>query len=218
MTARHGLLAASLALALAIISPSPARAAWVECESDAPGRLTVGVILNPDQESIDPAVATLVWRTVGPTEKVFYRGPLLNFGATIEGLAAGRYSIAYEYRGPEGEDARSFCSLEVAGTPPTTPGATVATTPPLATPRPATTPAPAPTRSPSLEPTPAAVTAPPDSTAPPPSAPDATLFVERTLATEPPGALTAFDPTPTGLALVVAGLFIGALALRGRAG
>jgi hypothetical protein len=218
MTARQGLLAASLALALALISPSPARAAWVECESDAPGRLTVGVILNPDQESIDPAVATLVWRTVGPTERVFYRGPLLNFGATIEGLAAGRYSIAYEYRGPEGEDARSFCSLEVAGTPSDAPGAAVATTPPIATPRPAATPVPAPAQSPSLEPAAAAVTVPPDSTAPLSSTPDATPFAEQALAPEPPGALAAFDPTPTGLALVVAGLFIGALALRRRAG
>jgi hypothetical protein len=210
MTARQGLLPASLALALALISPSPARATWVECESDAPGRLTVGVILNPDQEAIDPAVATLIWRTVGPTEKVFYRGPLLNFGATIEGLAAGRYSIAYEYRGPEGDDTGSFCSIEVAGT-----SAAPAISPrPTATADPGATPAPAPTRSASPE---VVTVAPPDTPPPSSAATDPTSGRDPLLThrTDAGGAASgSTNPTPAGLVLVGAGLLLALLALQ----
>lgn len=210
MTARQGLLAASLALALPLLAPAPARAAWVECESDAPGRLTVGVILNPDQESIDPAVATLVWRTVGPTEKVFYRGPLLNFGATIEGLAAGRYSIAYEYRGPEGEDAGSFCSLEVAGT-----SAVASISPrPIATAAPGATPTPVPTRSASPE---VITVAPPDTPPPSSAAADPTSGRDPLLTrrTDAGGATSgSTNPTPAGLVLVGAGLLLALFALR----
>lgn len=181
MTAlRNTLVGGLTVLALLVALPAPVRAGWVECESTAPGELHVGVLLNPNQAEIDPAIESVVWRTVGPTEKVFYEGPKINFGMTITGLEPGLYSIVYDYSGPNGTEQGRFCSLRVYGEP----------TP---VPAPASTPAPAPTRSPSPVRTPAPTARPAVATAAPADAP----VTQAPSPTAPASALDLTAPPPS---------------------